>query len=43
MIFEVSEGRAASARFFLEPVDNDGSSVNDAVSAQVVREPAVAP
>lgn len=42
IIFEVRDGRAVSARFFLEPVENDGASVSDAVSAQVVREPAVA-
>jgi len=42
ILFVVRDGRAVSARFYLEPVDEDGSTVHDAVSSQVVRESGVA-
>lgn len=35
IIFSVQEGRATWARFYLEPVDEASTSVDDAVSAQV--------
>jgi len=38
VVFRVADGRAASARFFIEPVDEDGADVNQAVRDQVVRE-----
>lgn len=41
IIFDVLDDRAVSARFYLEPVDDDPVSVRDAVRAQVVRESAV--
>ena len=41
IIFDVLNDRAVSARFYLEPVDDDNASVGDAVRAQVVRESAV--
>lgn len=40
ILFEVRDGSAVSARFYLEPVDDDGASVHDAVHAQVSRESA---
>ena len=43
IIFEVRNSRAVRANFYLEPVDDGDASVSDAVSAQVVREPVVAP
>ena len=39
IIFKVRDGRAISARFFLEPVESDGASIDDVVKAQVVRAP----
>ncbi len=41
IIFEFLNDRAESARFHLEPVDDDDASVRDAVRARVVRESAV--
>jgi ketosteroid isomerase-like protein len=38
IVFEVHDGLASSARFFLEPLDEDAGSVDDAVRAQVARE-----
>lgn len=38
ILFVVGDGRAVSARFYLEPVDDDGATVHEAVSSQVVRE-----
>ena len=35
VIFEVADGRAASARFYLEPVDHSVTDVNGAVQAAV--------
>lgn len=35
VIFEVADGRATSARFYLEPVDHSGADVNAAVRAAV--------
>lgn len=35
IVFGLEEGRAASARFYLEPVDEEDMSVDDAVRAQV--------
>ncbi len=35
IIFGVDEGQATSARFYLEPVDDTGAGVADAVSRQV--------
>lgn len=37
IVFGVSDGVARWARFYLEPVDEGASSVDDAVRAQVVR------
>lgn len=37
IIFEVTDGTARSARFYLEPVDEDAGSVDDAIREQVVR------
>jgi ketosteroid isomerase-like protein len=37
IVFRVRDGVAASARFYLEPVDEDASTVDDAVRAQVIR------
>jgi len=37
IVFVVRDGRAASARFYLEPVDPAPASVDDAVREQVVR------
>lgn len=37
IVFEVAEGTARRARFFLEPVDAGAGTVDDAVRAQVVR------
>ncbi len=37
IVFRVFEGLAQRARFYLEPVDEDASSVDDAVREQVVR------
>ncbi|MBV8998499.1 MAG: nuclear transport factor 2 family protein [Solirubrobacterales bacterium] len=37
VIFTVADGVIRSARFYLEPVDPSGGSVNDAVRAHVVR------
>ncbi len=39
IIFGVRDGRASWARFYLEPVDESGGDVNDAVRRAVVREP----
>jgi hypothetical protein len=35
VIFEVADGRATAARFYLEPVDRSSSDVNAAVQASV--------
>jgi hypothetical protein len=35
IVFGVQDGRAASARFYLEPVDEDSATVDDAVRAQL--------
>jgi hypothetical protein len=35
VVFEVAEGRATSARFYLEPVDDGGGGVDTAVRRQV--------
>jgi ketosteroid isomerase-like protein len=35
IIFDVRDGRATSARFYLEPVDEASATVTDAVRAQV--------
>jgi limonene-1,2-epoxide hydrolase len=35
IIFGVQDGRATSARFYLEPVEEAGTTVDDAVRAQV--------
>ena len=35
IVFGVQDGRAASARFYLEPVDEDSATVDDAVRLQV--------
>jgi limonene-1,2-epoxide hydrolase len=35
VIFEVADGRATAARFYLEPVDRSSSDVNSAVQASV--------
>jgi hypothetical protein len=35
VIFEVADGRAASARFYLEPVDRSDTHVHAAVQAAV--------
>ena len=37
ILFGVEAGRIRSARFYLEPLDQGGGSVDDAVRAQVVR------
>jgi ketosteroid isomerase-like protein len=37
IIFGVEQGRAAWARFYLEPVDAEAGTADDAVRAQVVR------
>lgn len=37
VIFEVADGLARTATFFLEPVDDSPGSVDDAVRAEVVR------
>jgi ketosteroid isomerase-like protein len=37
VVFRVRDGVASSARFFLEPVDEAASTVDDAVRAQVIR------
>jgi len=37
IVFEVVDGEARRARFFLEPVEEAAGTVNDAVRAQVVR------
>ncbi len=37
IVFEVREGVACSARFFLEPVDGGSGTVDDAVRDQVLR------
>lgn len=37
VVFEVSDGTARRARFFLEPVEASTGSVDDAVRSQVVR------
>jgi ketosteroid isomerase-like protein len=39
IIFGVRDGRASWARFYLEPVEESGGDVNDAVRRAVVREP----
>ena len=36
VIFDVTDGRATSARFYLEPVDDSATDVNMAVRASVV-------
>jgi len=40
ILFEVRDGRAVSARFYLEPVHDDGALVDDAVHSQVTRDSA---
>jgi ketosteroid isomerase-like protein len=35
VVFEVRDDRAAAARFYLEPVDDDGGHVDEAVRRQV--------
>ena len=37
ILFRVRDGVAQSARFYLEPVDHAGDTVDDAVRDQVVR------
>jgi ketosteroid isomerase-like protein len=37
ILFRVRDGRAASGRFYMEPVDDDSGDVNDAVHRAVVR------
>ncbi len=37
VIFEVVDGEAVAARFYLEPVDRSAATVDDAVRQQVVR------
>lgn len=39
ILFSVRDGRAESARFYMEPVDDDGIDVNEAVHRAVVRAP----
>ena len=38
IIFDVHDGQARWARFYLEPVDDDAGDVDDAVQRQVVRD-----
>ncbi len=39
IIFTVEDDLISAARFYLEPVQNDGTTVQDAVERQVVRQP----
>ena len=39
IIFTVEADLISAARFYLEPVQNDGTTVRDAVQQQVVRQP----
>ena len=38
IIFDVHDGQARAARFYLEPVDDDAGNVDEAVQRQVVRD-----
>ena len=40
VIFDVTAGQIASARFYLEPVQHDGGGVAEAIARQVAPEPA---
>ena len=38
ILFSVRDGRAESARFYMEPVDDEGIDVNEAVQRAVIRD-----